>query len=359
VKSSVFGEGDARFVGALPAPDVCVVVPVNESPDPLDDLYREYSESLLAEGISCEFLFIAVPEHLPHTRVLFELSRAGAPVRVFGVGQSSVGRSLLSAAVDRCHSPIVLTLPPVRRVAAHAIPQLVRRVQQGADLAVARRWPRTDPWWNRVQTRFLHATIGWLLPGKLRDVSSGVAAMRCEVIGELRLQGDLDRFLPLLAERDGYHVEEVDSPQHPMDHRARLHGPRIYLRRLLDLFSLYFLVRFTEKPLRFFGLVGMASGFMGSLILFVLLIQRLQGQPVSDRPIVLLGVLGVVLGVQLIGLGLIGEIIVHHRAPSRRPYRLRSDDPFLPGRETDSGAGEVSRSSVPASLPESQNQPAP
>jgi hypothetical protein len=112
-------------------------------------------------------------------------------------------------------------------------------------------------------------------------------------------------------------------PQHPGNARTRVYGPGVYARRLLDIAAFFFLAKFTEKPLRFFGLVG--SGFFaaGAVTSLVLLVNRLQGQGIANRPLLLLAVLLLALGVQLMGLGLVGEIIVHLRAPHRRAYRVR------------------------------------
>ena len=103
----------------------------------------------------------------------------------------------------------------------------------------------------------------------------------------------------------------------------RVYQPGVYLRRLLDIAAFFFLAKFTEKPLRFFGLVGslfLAAGAVLSLLLFI---QRVEGQGIANRPALLLAVLFLALGVQLMGLGLVGEIIVHLRAPHRRAYRVR------------------------------------
>jgi len=111
-------------------------------------------------------------------------------------------------------------------------------------------------------------------------------------------------------------------PQHPLDLRTRVYSPGIYLRRLLDLFAVFFLVRFREKPLRFFGLTGGLTSLVGFVLLAVLGVQRLAGQPLADRPLLVLSVLLVVLGVQGVALGLVGEIIVHASVRRGVTYRL-------------------------------------
>jgi hypothetical protein len=219
---------------------------------------------------------------------------------------------------------VLVTLPAYRQVDASALPALVRAVTEGADLAVARRWPRGDSFVNRMQSRALHLALGRLAGGKLHDVASGVRAMRPKVVEEARVYGDFMRFFPLLALREGFTVTEVESPVHPSAARARVYAPGIYVRRLIDVIGLTFLLRFTDKPLRFFGLVGGTLTGIGTLVLAVLFLQReFAGRAVADRPILLLGVLFLTLGVQAIALGLVGEMIVHLHASRRPLYRLR------------------------------------
>ena len=131
------------------------------------------------------------------------------------------------------------------------------------------------------------------------------------------------QFIPALAVREGCRVVEIPLPQHTADARARIYAPGVYVRRLLDIMAFFFLTKFTEKPLRFFGLLGSTFFAAGSVTTLVLLVQRLEGIGIANRPLLLLGVLLLALGVQLVGLGLVGEIIVYLRAPQRRSYQVR------------------------------------
>jgi hypothetical protein len=315
-----------------PEVSVSIVVPVTERSDSLVDLYAEHAEPLAAAGYTFEFVFVAEPWFEEEIAPLKLLSSEGEPIRVFEVAHTLGETSLLKLGVGRCRADIIVSLPAYRRVEARVIPKLVKRVERGADLAIARRWPRRDSWINRAQGHVFHWLAGGLSRTSLRDLGCGVRAMRREVLEQIPLYGDFARFLPVLALREGYRVEEFPAIQHPGDVRTRLYSPGTYVRRLIDLFGLFFLLRFTEKPLRFFGLAGSVSALGGVLVLAVLLVQRLQGQGIADRPLLLLGVLLLVLGVQAIALGLVGEIIVHLNAPDRRPYRLarervEADDP--------------------------------
>ncbi|CAN5127266.1 glycosyltransferase [soil metagenome] len=306
------------------APAVSVIVAVTERSEPLDLLYAELAPALRASGRTFEFIFAAVNLDDASREPLLALARAGEPVRVLEGGPAVGEAALVRAAAARSRGEIILSHPAYPRVEAEALPELVAAVEGGADLAVARRWPRRDSWINQLQNRVLHRLLGGLTRGRIHDVACGVRAMRPELLREIPLYGDFFRFLPLLAVREGYTVEEITAPQHSRDKGPRVYSPGVYLRRLLDIAGLFFLLRFTEKPLRFFGMIGSLLSILGVVILGFGVFERLIGrQGLADRPLLLFGVLALVVGVQAFALGLIGEIIVHVQARRTPTYRLR------------------------------------
>lgn len=315
----------------LPPLDLSVVVPITERPVDLVALYDEFARPLKERGRAYEFVFASYPWARYATDALAPLVQRGEPIRLIEVSHGAGETALLKAAASTCRGPIMLTVPPYYQVEAAVLPALVERVEAGSDLAVARRSPRADSAVNRFQSAVLHLLLGGVLGDQLHDVACGVRAMRREIPTEVTLHGDFARFLPLLALLEGFQVDEVKAPVHPRAMRGRIRGPGTYLRRLVDVLGLLFLLKFTEKPLRFFGLVGSALAAIGGLVLLVVFIQRLGGQGIADRPVMLLGVLLITLGIQAIALGLIGEMIVHLTASQRRRYRLRAPE-ARPGR---------------------------
>ena len=318
---------DRPDTAAVDAADVSVIVPVDERPEPLWGLYAEYSEPLQELDRSVEFVFVCQPWCGRLIEPLADLVRSGEPIRVVKAAHPLGEADLLKLGARRAGGEIVVTLPAYRRVHAACLPGLVEQVDSGADIVVARRWPRRDSWINRVQNRLFHGLLRTLTRADVHDVACGVYAMRRELLSDIALYGDFSRFLPLLAWREGYRVEEQAVPQHERDARPRIYSVGVYIRRLLDILGIYFLMRFTDKPLRFFGLIGGGTTLAGAGVLSVLFVQRMGGQGIADRPMLLLGVLLLVLGIQAIALGLIGEIIVHHHAPSLRTYRISSARP--------------------------------
>jgi glycosyltransferase involved in cell wall biosynthesis len=301
---------------------ISVIVPVVERAGDLLSVYRAFAQSLDQRGRPYEFLFIFDGRFTPPPE-LVSLSRENPSVKILRFAREFGETAALRLGIERSRGNLILTLPAYFQVRSEGIGQLIEAVEQGADMAVANRSPRLDSWLNRMQSRAFHSIIGGVSQQQFHDMACGVRAMKRPVAEALPLYGDLHRFIPALALREGYQVEEVPLAQHPSDARMRVYRPGIYFRRLLDIAAFFFLAKFTEKPLRFFGLVGSLFLAAGAIISLVLLIQRVEGQGIANRPALLLGVLLVALGVQLIGLGLVGEIIVHLRAPHRRAYRVR------------------------------------
>jgi glycosyltransferase involved in cell wall biosynthesis len=306
--------GDAELIS--------VVVPVVERTDDVVSVYRTFARELDRRPEDYEFLFVFDGRFTPPPE-LIDLSRETGRIKLLRFVREFGETAALRLGIERSRGDLVLTLPAYFQVQPEGIPLLLDAVAAGADMAVANRSPRLDSWLNRAQSRLFHSIVGGVSDQRFHDMACGVRAMRRTVAETLPLYGDLHRFIPALALREGFRVQEVSVAQHPSDARTRVYRPGVYFRRLLDIAAFFFLAKFTEKPLRFFGLVGSVFLGAGGILSLVLLVERVEGQGIANRPALLLAVLLIALGVQLIGLGLVGEIIVHLRAPHRRAYRVR------------------------------------
>jgi glycosyltransferase involved in cell wall biosynthesis len=299
-----------------------VIVPVVERTDDLVELYRAFATELDSRGESYEFLFVFDGGFTPPPE-LTALSRTREDVRVLRFARTFGETAALRLGIERSKGDVILTLPAYFQVTPEGLPSMLASLEAGSDMVVASRSPRIDSWFNRIQSAVFHRMLSGVTDRRFHDIACGVRVMRRPVAEALPLYGDLHRFIPALALREGYLVDEIPVPQHPQDARTRMYSPGVYARRLLDIAAFFFLAKFTEKPLRFFGLVGSIFFVAGAVTSLVLLVERLGGHAIANRPLLLLAVLLVALGVQLMGLGLVGEIIVHLRAPHRRAYRVR------------------------------------
>ena len=219
---------------------------------------------------------------------------------------------------------MILTLSAYFQIEPYETHKILHKLSEdGLDLVISSRYPRMDSLFNRAQAKVFHWLIGMLTGTKFRDISCGLRAMRRRVAVEVQLYGDLHRFFPLLARQKGFKVEEISLRQSPSDAQRRVYNPGVYLRRLLDILTLFFLFKFTKKPLRFFGLIGSGLLGAGAAITGYLGIYRLLGLgAIADRPLLILGVLLMVLGIQLFSIGLLGELIIFTHARDVKEYQI-------------------------------------
>ena len=207
-----------------------------------------------------------------------------------------------------------MTLPAYPQIEPGDIRKLLAALST-TDMAIGYRWPRHGNALDRMRRAAFHGLVNFVTGARLRDLGCGVRAMRRQVLEEIDLYGDQHRFLPILAMRLGFRVSEVSARQSAQDRHGRIYRPREYMHHLLDLFSIFFLMRFTKKPLRFFGMLGAATFGVGAVLIAYLGIDRvLFSEPLADRPALLLAALLLVLGMQVFALGLLGELIIFTHA---------------------------------------------
>jgi glycosyltransferase involved in cell wall biosynthesis len=229
----------------------------------------------------------------------------------------------LTLGMERARGEVVVTLAAYFQVEPRGIGAAFAALDDGADMAVGRRFPRTDSWINRMQSRLFHAILRGMTGTGFHDISCGFKVMKRRVARELNLYGGMHRFIPMLALNRGFTVREVPLPQHAEDRVFRHHGTGAYLGRLLDILTVFFLTKFTRMPLRFFGLLGAALFALGFGVDLIAAVQKIFfDQGISDRALLLLGTLLMVLGVQTLSLGLVGEIIIFIHARNVRDYQV-------------------------------------
>jgi hypothetical protein len=317
------------------AASISVLVPVVERHADLRELHRSVLPELEKLGPSLEFLYLVSAEFEAALEEALELHAEDPDrVRVLRFARPVSEAVALATGFDRVRGELVFTLPSYFDSDPSGLSSLHAAIEEGADLAFACRTQRRDGVLKQVQSRGFNRLASWATGTRFEDVASGTRVARREVMQEVPLYGDFHRFLPVLVHRVGFAVREVPVPQDPRASAPALYRPRTYLWRVLDLLSMFFLSYFTRRPLRLFGAVGTLFGGIGGLILLVVGVQRLMGEALAGRPILILGTLLVGLGVQALTIGLLGELLLFFHARDVRDYRIaaiyESDPPPLP-----------------------------
>ncbi|HLW25244.1 MAG TPA: glycosyltransferase [Steroidobacteraceae bacterium] len=299
-----------------------VLIPVGSRQSPAERLYAEYKAGLELTGLPFEVIFVLDGPQPDYERALLELARRGEPVVVVALTRYFGEATALMVGFEQASGSHILTLPAYLQIEGTEIPALVAALGQ-ADLAVAVREPRASSWFQSLRRRGFHALLEWVTGLDFRDLGCNARALKRKVLEEIRLYGDQQRFLPVLAERQGFRVREVAARQSKEDINRERYRARSYTRGLLDLFNVFFLVRFTKKPLRFFGMIGVGVFTIGLLELAYLVADRmLFSTPLADRPALLLAALMIVLGVQIFALGLLGELIIFTHGGGAKDYQV-------------------------------------
>jgi hypothetical protein len=305
--------------------DVTIVVPV-ETPDAeVEQVISGLGSELDRAGRTWECILVFDGVRGAAWARAQELARIyGARLQAIAF-QNPFGEAMcLTAAAERARGRVIITSPQYIQVDPLDLEQVLAKVDGGADVVTPWRCERVDPFLNRLQS----AAFNWLIRriirgGGFHDLNCTFRAIRAEVLRELAIYGDMYRFLPVIAHRQGYRVVEVRVRHVKEWGKAGFYGVGVYVRRALDVLGVMFLTKFTLKPLRFFGFFGLLTLLPGAVILAVVIYQRLfMDAGLYGRPVFLLAVMLVVLGVQIIGFGLVGEIIIYSQARNLREYRI-------------------------------------
>lgn len=309
--------------GRVDSPRYSVIIPVGERIDELDVLLEEYDQAMRSTGRTYELIVVLSGRKSAAMEFLSNMCDAKPHLRVLELARDFGESAALSSGFHAALGEWFLTLPAYYQVAPTEIPRLIEAGENGADMLIAIR-PRKGASFDKLRRRAFHALFRFTSGMRFRDLGCGVRLLKHEVAEEVALYGDQHRFFPALARRRGFRVREVELTQSPKDMFRGRYRLREYLHRFLDIFTVFFLVRFTKKPLRFFGTIGFVAAGLGGLFTLVLVVQRLVfGIPLADRPALLLATLLIVLGVQTFALGLLGELIIFSHAGESKEYSIR------------------------------------
>lgn len=317
-------EDGSGYEGRVYDLDLSVVIALRDPSriPPIHDLYAAYKRGIESTGLRYEFVFVVEGDYIALFDDLCRLKAESEPIKIIKFARWYGDATALSAGFDYSSGGLVLTLPANFEIDPTAIPSVISALGEN-DMLVVRRWPRVDGVMNRVATRTFHFVLNRMMGVGFNDLTCGVRLFRRNVVETVRIYGDQHRFFPVLVSRYGYRIKEMPVPQFRSGTPRGTFGVSSYIQRALDLLSIFFLVKFTKKPLRFFGMTGLSVFGMGALLSAVLASQRIfMGESLADRPALLLAVLLVVLGVQLFALGIIGELIIFTHGRHVREYTV-------------------------------------
>ena len=307
--------------------DISVVVPLYNEEDNVQLLYEEIKGVLDTMAEQAEIVFVDDGSR-DTTLAKLEVIQAGDDhVRVVSLRRNFGQTAAMTAGFDHARGGVIITMDGDLQNDPHDIPQLVGKLNEGYDVVTGWRYDRQDPFLSRkLPSQLANRLISRVTGVVLHDYGCILKAFRREVIDNINLYGEMHRFIPAIASGMGISFTEVK-----VNHRARRFGTSKYgisrtIRVVLDLITVKFMLSYATRPLHVFGTVGVVSSLLGVTIGLILTVQRqLFGIGLANRPLLLLAVLLIFMGIQFITIGLLAELVVrtYHESQKKPIYYVR------------------------------------
>jgi glycosyltransferase involved in cell wall biosynthesis len=308
--------------------DLSVVIPIRNEAPSLEELHREFTETLVRWGRSYEIIIVEDGSTDKSFDVLAGLQQKDPRLRVVRFRRNFGQTAAFSAGFAHARGRLIVTSDGDLQNDPRDIPEMVKALEDGhVDIVCGWRRDRKDAFMSRLLPSMMaNQLISWATGVKLHDYGCSLKVFRAEVIKPLKLYGEMHRFIPAIASEHGVTIVEL-----PVNHRPRKHGRSKYgisrtIRVVLDLLTVKFLLNYSTRPLQIFGLIGLATLVPGILItLYLAFVKVVVGEAIGNRPLLLFGILLVTTGVQLLTLGLLAEIQArtYHESQDKPTYVIR------------------------------------
>ena len=304
--------------------DVSVILPAYNEAENLVELIPEVLRCLDGTDLSLEVIVVDDGSTDGTAAVVSELVREHPEVHGIRLRRNLGKSAALQVGFARAEGGVLVTMDADGQDDPAEVPKLLAGLDEGADLVTGQRAVRHDRLVKRVTSRAYNLATRAVTGVRGSDLNSGLKAMRPEVANSVELYGELHRYIPVMAHWAGYRTGEVPVQHHARRHGTSKFGRARFWRGFLDLVTVKFLTTWTLRPFHLFGGIGFLFGLVGTGILTYVTALKLAGEPVGQRPALTIGVLCVVVGVQMVSLGLLSELTVHLRQ-SRGPEAFTED----------------------------------
>jgi glycosyltransferase involved in cell wall biosynthesis len=304
--------------------DVSVVIPVLNEQDTVIELSRQIAEVLDDHGTSFEIIFVDDGSSDETTAAVREANERDGRVKLLRFRRNFGKAAALCAGFDIARGRILITMDGDLQDDPAEIPRFLAVLEEEElDLVSGWKKKRHDPPSKRYPSKLFNWVTRKLAQVDLHDFNCGFKAYRREVAEQIAVYGELHRYIPVLAARRGFRIGEIVVTHHPRKHGSSKYGWDRFYKGFLDLITVLFITKYTRRPLHLFGVIGLFSLLVGFGINFYLFILWLGNESLSQRPLLLLGVLLMLLGIQVLTTGLVGEMITFKNFRGADSYSVR------------------------------------
>lgn len=308
------------------SPALSIVVPLYNEDESLPELYRTIKQVVGDMDISHEILFVDDGSTDRSLEVIRGFQDQDPAVKVLSFRKNHGKSAALQVGFSHSQGDIVITMDADLQDDPNEVPNLVAKLDEGFDLVSGWKKKRHDPISKTIPSKLWNLGVSWISGLRLHDFNCGLKAYRQDVVKSFQVYGEMHRFLPVLAKWAGYKITEIPVQHHARKYGKTKYGVSRFLSGFLDLITVVFLSKYTRKPLHLFGTIGMICMLLGFVICIYLAVGWFQGIWIGNRPILLLGVLLIVVGVQFFSIGLLGEMLTHSIEKGYNPSLREFDE---------------------------------
>jgi glycosyltransferase involved in cell wall biosynthesis len=306
---------------------VSVIIPLLNEEESLPELASHLERILpTIAGDKYEVIFIDDGSTDKSYHVLQELYTRNPRFKTIRFRRNYGKSAALAVGFARAQGDTVFTMDADLQDDPSELPALLAKLNEGYDLVSGWKRKRYDPWHKTLPSKLFNTVVSQVSGISLHDFNCGLKAYRKEVIKSLYIYGDMHRYIPALAHWEGFRVTELAVQHHPRLYGVSKFGAKRFITGFLDLLTVLFTTKYIKRPLHLFGSIGVLLVLIGSAIELTLAIEWFMGLTyLSNRPLLLVGILLIIVGVQLISMGLLGELIVKNSARSTEQYLIRNE----------------------------------
>ncbi len=311
------------------APYLSIVIPIYNEEESVPTLYTRLTTELDQLGYSYEIIAVDDGSKDRSFSLLRDLALVDSRLRVIRFRRNFGQTPAFAAGFERVRGEVVITIDADLQNDPADIGRLLNKLDEGYDVVSGWRERRQDPFWSRrLPSQIANRLISIVTGVHLRDYGCSLKAYRADVLRNIQLYGELHRFIPAIASWQGVAVTELPVQHAPRQFGTSKYGISRTIRVLLDLLTVRFLLSYATRPMQIFGLFGLLSMLLGVVInTYLVLLKFITGASLADRPLLLLGTLLLILGVQFISMGLIGELVVrtYYETQQKPIYVVREE----------------------------------
>jgi len=308
-------------------PQISIVVPFLDEEGSLEALHAKLTEVMRSIGKSYDIILVDDGSRDRSPAIADALSERDPHVGVVHFRRNFGKAAALDAGFKRARGRVVFTMDADLQDDPTEIPNFLAKLDEGYDLVSGWKQKRRDPLGKTLPSKVFNLVVAQTSGLKLKDFNCGFKAYRAEAVRDLVLYGELHRYVPVLVHFRGFRVAQIPVMHHPRTTGVSKYGVERMLRGFFDLLTILLMTRYRARPLHLFGGVGLLLAAIGLGCLVYLTIIWLQGRGIGTRPLLTLGVLLVLVGIQLVSTGLLGEMIGSALVRDRPLYDVRNERP--------------------------------